>query len=217
MAGGTPIHHTVVKVCGITRLADAQAAMEAGADWLGFVAWRESPRRIEIGAAAEIVSAFPHAIGVLVLVAPRPDEALAAAHRMGARRLQLHRVDPAAWPADFPLPVAFAVQVGEDGSLTGAMPAPDHLLLLDTADESRPGGTGRTFPWSHAAALAAERAVMLAGGLGPDNVSAALARVRPYGVDAASRLESAPGVKDHDLLRRFVATVRAHDALRGAA
>ena len=217
MPGAPPVQHTVVKVCGITRLADAQVAIEAGADWLGFVTWDGSPRQIEIEAAAEITAALPHAIGVLVMVAPRPDEALAAARRMGARRLQLHRADPATWPADFPLPLTFAVQVGEDERLVGAMPSPDHLLLLDTADASRPGGTGRTFPWPLAAALAAERAVMLAGGLGPDNVSAALARVHPYGVDAASRLESAPGVKDPDLVRRFVATVRAHDALRGAA
>jgi phosphoribosylanthranilate isomerase len=151
------------------------------------------------------------------MVAPRPDEALAAARRVGARRLQVHRVDPTAWPAGFPLPVAFALQVAADGSFTGPLPRPGELLLLDTADATRPGGTGRSFPWEHAATLAATRAVMLAGGLGPDNVAAALERVRPYGVDAASRLESAPGIKDPGLVRRFVAAVRAHDARRGAA
>jgi phosphoribosylanthranilate isomerase len=211
------VPRTVVKVCGITRLADAHAALDAGADWLGFVVYRESPRQVDVGAAAEIIAAVPHAIGVLVMVAPGPDEALATARRMGARRLQLHRVEPATWPTDFPLPTAFAVQVGEDGGLTGAMPPPGHLLLLDTADAVRPGGTGRSFPWQHAAALAAGRAVMLAGGLGPDNVAEALARVRPFGVDAASQLESAPGIKDPERVRQFVAAVRAHDALRGAA
>lgn len=209
---------TLVKVCGITRLADARAALEAGADWLGFIVWEGSPRQIQVEAAAAIVAAIPEAISVLVMVSPRPDEALETARRIGARRLQLHRVDPAAWPADFPLPVGFAVQVGPDGvHAEGALPAREHLLLLDTADELRPGGTGRTFPWDHAATLAARRTVMLAGGLGPDNVADALARVRPFGVDAASRLESAPGIKDHDLIRRFVNAVRAHDARRGAA
>ena len=217
MAPSTPATRTVVKVCGITRLADAQAALSAGADWLGFVVYRESPRSVDVGAAAEIIAAVPHAIGVLVMVAPEPDQALATARRMGVRRLQLHRADPSAWPTGFPLPTAFAVQVGEDGGLTGAMPPPGHLLLLDTADEIRPGGTGRSFPWQHAAALAAGRAVMLAGGLGPDNVAEALARVRPFGVDAASQLESAPGLKDPERVRQFVAAVRAHDALRGAA
>jgi len=213
----TPVHRTVVKVCGITRLEDATAALEAGADWLGFVFYRESPRRIEAEAATRILAALPHATGVLVMVAPTPDEALALARRIGARRLQLHRVPPASWPDDFPLPVAFSIPVGEDGEPEAELPPRADLLMLDTADDILPGGTGRTFPWRGATALASRRAVMLAGGLGPDNVAEALARVRPYGVDAASRLESAPGIKDHDLVRRFVAAVRAHDALRGAA
>jgi phosphoribosylanthranilate isomerase len=207
---------TVIKVCGITRLEDARAALAAGADWLGLVGWEGSPRQVAGETAAEIVAALPQATTVLVMVAPRPDEALAEARRIGAGRLQLHRVDPSRWPTDFPLPVAFAVQVGADGGLAGPLPRAGDLLLLDTADATRPGGTGRTFPWEHAATLAATRDVMLAGGLGPDNVGEALERVRPYGVDAASRLESAPGIKDHALLRRFVAAVRAHDARRGA-
>ena len=217
MAADAVARRTIVKVCGITRLEDARAALEAGADWLGFVLWEGSPRQVASEAAADIVAALAGVTTVAVMVAPRPDEALAAARRIGAGRLQLHRVDPTTWPAPFPLPTTFAVQVAEDGGLASGLPAPDHLLLLDTADGTRPGGTGRSFPWESAAALAARRPVMLAGGLGPDNVSAALARVRPYGVDAASRLESAPGIKDHDIVRRFVSAVRAHDAQRGPA
>ena len=217
MAGESAARRTVVKVCGITRLVDARAALEAGADWLGFVAWEGSPRQVATDAAAGIIAALPGVTGVLVMVAPRPDEALETARRIGARRLQLHRVDPMTWPADFPLPSTFAVQIAEGGGLTGGLPRPDDLLLLDTADRALPGGTGRSFPWETAAALAARRPVMLAGGLAHDNVAAALERVRPFGVDAASRLESAPGIKDHDLLRRFVGAVRACDARRGAA
>ncbi len=208
---------TVVKVCGITRLEDARAALEAGADWLGFVLYPESPRRVETAVAAAIVAALPQAAAVAVMVAPDPDEALATARRIGARRVQLHRVKPAAWPEDFPLPVAFAIPVAADGRIAGRLPSPRALLMLDTAHDSKPGGTGRSFPWETAEALAARRPVMLAGGLGPENVAAALERVRPYGVDAASRLESAPGTKDHDLVRRFVAAVRAHDGRRGPA
>jgi phosphoribosylanthranilate isomerase len=209
--------HTIVKVCGITRLEDARAALDAGADWLGFVVWEGSPRRVAVADAASILAALPDATGVLVMVAPTPDEALAAARAIGARRIQLHRVDPAAWPADFPLPTAFAVPVGENGEPQGSLPPADALLLLDTADERLPGGTGRVFPWAGAQALAARRPVMLAGGLDAANVADALERVRPFGVDAASRLESSPGLKDHDLVRRFVAAVRTHDARRGAA
>jgi phosphoribosylanthranilate isomerase len=204
-------------VCGITRLEDARAALAAGADWLGFIVWEGSPRQVAIEVAAGIIAAIPEATAVLVMVAPRPDQALETARRIGAHRLQLHRVDPGTWPGDFPLPVSFAVQVTTEGAFAGELPPHDHLLLLDTADELRPGGTGRSFPWEHAATLAARRTVMLAGGLGPDNVADALERVRPFGVDAASRLESAPGIKDHDLIRRFVLAVREHDARRGAA
>ena len=217
MAAEATAGRTVVKVCGITRIEDARVALDAGADWLGFVMWEGSPRQIASQAAADIIAALPGVTAVAVMVAPHPDEALAAARRIGARRLQLHRADPTTWPARFPLPVTFAVQVAEDGGLAGGLPPSDHLLMLDTADGTRPGGTGRSFPWESAAALAAQRPVMLAGGLGPDNVSDALARVRPYGVDAASRLESGPGIKDHDLVRRFVGAVRTHDAQRGAA
>jgi phosphoribosylanthranilate isomerase len=215
---GRPRHpRTVVKVCGITRVEDARAAVEAGADWLGFILWPESPRRVAAETAAAIVAALPAMTAVAVLVAPAPEEALALARRIGAGRVQLHRVDPAVWPADFPLPAAFALPVAADGSLAGALPAPRDLLMLDTADEILPGGTGRPFPWRTAETLAARRPVLLAGGLGPENVAEALERVRPFGVDAASRLEREPGIKDHDRVRRFVAAVRAHDARRGAA
>ena len=217
MAAHEPASRTVVKVCGITRLEDARAALEAGADWLGFVVYEESPRRIVSETAAGIIAELPEATAVAVMVAPRPDDALALARRIGARRLQLHRVDPAGWPSDFPLPVAFAVPVTADGRLAGGLPSPRDLVLLDTAHETKPGGTGLSFRWETAAALAARRPVMLAGGLGPANVGAALERVRPYGVDAASQLEAAPGIKDHDLVRRFVSAVRKHDAQRGAA
>ncbi len=205
---------TLVKICGLTRLDDARVAAEAGADWLGFVLMGESPRRIEADAARAIVSACPAVVAVAVLVAPTPDQALSLAERAGARRVQLHRVDPAAWPAAFPLPVTFAVPVHQDGRLAGPLPGEQHLVLLDAADHERAGGTGRVIPWEAARRLAATRPVLLAGGLDDANVAAAVARVRPFGVDASSRLESRPGVKDPDSVRRFVAAVRAGDARR---
>jgi phosphoribosylanthranilate isomerase len=205
--------HTTVKVCGITRLEDARAAVEAGADWLGFVLWEGSPRRIDFGAARAIADALPGALGVAVLVAPTPDEALALAERTGARRVQLHRVDPAAWPGDFPLPVTFAVPVEPDGRLAGLLPVGTrHLVLLDTAHARLPGGTGRHFAWGAVTPLAAARPVMLAGGLDGESAAAAVEAVRPFGVDASSRLESAPGIKDPERVRRFVAAVRECDA-----
>jgi phosphoribosylanthranilate isomerase len=217
VADDEPARRTVVKVCGVTRLEDARAALDAGADWLGFIVRGESPRRIEASVAADIIGGLPEATAVAVMVAPGPDEALTLARRIGARRLQLHHVDPAGWPKGFPLPVAFAVPVTQEGRLAGPLPGPGDLVLLDSADPNRAGGTGRSFPWATAVTLAAPRPVMLAGGLGPDNVRSAVERVRPFGVDATSRLEASPGIKDHDLVRRFVAAVRTQDAERGAA
>ena len=212
----TKARHTLVKVCGLTRLADARVAREAGADWLGFVLNGDGPRRIAAERAAEIVAAVPGPVAVAVLVGPHPDEALRLAALASAERLQLHRVDPSSWPEDFPLPVSFAIPVAADGSIIEPLPSERHLVLLDSAHPSLPGGTGESFPWETARIVAASRPVLLAGGLDGDNVAAAIERVLPYGVDASSRLESAPGIKDELRVRRFVAAVRASDERRDA-
>lgn len=204
-------HRTIVKVCGITRLADAEVAIEAGAHWIGVILKHDGPRRVPPEVSREIARALPRAIVVGVLVSPTPDEALQLADRAHATRLQLHRVDSMRWPDDFPLPVTFSVPVAEDGSLTEPLPAEQHLVLLDTAHAVRAGGTGQTFPWEFARVVAAARPVLLAGGLDAGNVASAIERVRPFGVDACSRLESAPGHKDPARVRRFVAAVRACD------
>jgi len=203
--------HTVVKVCGLTRAEDARGALEAGADWLGFIVMGESPRRVAPERVAEITAGLAGTTTVAVMVAPTPDQALALAGRAGARRVQLHGVDPANWPVDFPLPAAIAVPVANDGSLTEPLPALRHLVLLDTAHARLAGGTGETFPWETARVVAATRPVLLAGGLDADRVGEALEVVRPFGVDASSRLERTPGIKDLDKVRRFIAAVRAWD------
>ena len=101
----------VVKVCGLTNVEDARMAVEAGADWLGFVVKHDGPRAIQPAAARAIVRALPVSVVVAVMVAPTPEEALAIARETGALRVQLHRVDASTWPSDFPLPAAFAVGV----------------------------------------------------------------------------------------------------------
>ena len=207
---------TVVKVCGLTRIEDARIALAAGADWLGFIVAAGGPREIGPERMATIVENVPGAVGVAVMARVDPPTALALARRAGARRLQLHQVDPADWPADFPLPCAFVASIDGDGRLHGKLATPPHLIHLDTADPTRMGGTGRTFPWAHARAHADGRPFVLAGGLGPDNVGDAIRLVSPYGVDAASRLETAPGIKDPERVRAFVAAVRAADAGRAA-
>ena len=206
--------HTIVKICGITRVEDARHAASAGADWIGFVLQGESPRRISAARARAIVDAIGEIVTVGVMVAPTPDEALLLAREAGVGRIQLHGVDPASWPQDFPLPVAFAVPVAEDGAMLSALPRTHDLVLLDTAHARLAGGTGRTFPWFVAATVATQFSVMVAGGLDDANVVAMLEEVRPWGVDASSRLESAPGIKDASRVQRFIDAVRAHDARR---
>ncbi len=203
---------TIVKVCGLTSFEDAALALSAGADWIGFVVHGESPRALEPERASDIVAALGRGVAVAVMVGTGPDEALSIARRAGAARLQLHRVDPRGWPADFPLPCAFAVGVDQAGAWRDPLPAEPHLPLLDTAHASLAGGTGTSFPWAAARELSARRMLMLAGGLDADNVAAALEAARPFGVDASSRLERAPGFKDHELVRRFVAAVKDFDA-----
>lgn len=206
--------HTIVKICGITRVEDARHAIASGADWIGFVLQGESPRRISAARARAIVDALGDVVTVGVMVTPTPDEALLLAREAGVTRIQLHGVDPASWPHEFPLPVAFAVPVAEDGAMMAALPRTHDLVLLDTAHARLAGGTGRTFPWFVAATVAAEFSVMVAGGLDGANVGAMLEEVLPYGVDASSRLETAPGIKDPSLVKRFIDAVRAHDERR---
>jgi phosphoribosylanthranilate isomerase len=207
---------TIVKVCCITRVADAHVAIEAGADWVGVLLKGEGPRLIDVARARAISAAVDGAPVVAVMVGPTPEEALELARRAGATRVQLHRIDAFRWPEAFPLPVSVSVPVGPDGSLGEVLPPAHHTVLLDTADARRAGGTGRTFPWEAARVVSATRPVMIAGGLDSLNVAEAVARVRPYGVDASSRLESSPGIKDPDRVRRFVAAVRDCEDFRDA-
>jgi len=203
---------TVVKVCGLTRAEDASWALSCGADWLGFIVHGDSPRRIRPEQAAAIVSSVGGGVPVAVAVGVTPGEALDLARRARAERVQLHGVAAASWPADFPLPCTFALGVREDGGLVGEEPGRGPLLLLDTAVRGMAGGTGRAWPWETARALAARRDVMLAGGLSGDNVAEAIRSLRPFGVDASSALEAAPGIKDRERVRRYVEAARQCDA-----
>jgi phosphoribosylanthranilate isomerase len=208
---------TIVKVCGLTRLDDAHDAREAGADWLGFIVHGDSPRRVRPEYMSNVMTTLPGMIGVAVMVGVTPDEALALAQRADAKRVQVHGVHPEMWPADFPIPTTVSVPVAADGTLTAALPDPAHLVMLDSAHPKLAGGTGHVFPWEAARVVARTRPVVLAGGLSGDNVAAALERVRPFGVDASSRLESEPGIKDLDRVRAFVAAVREWDAAHAGA
>jgi phosphoribosylanthranilate isomerase len=197
----------LVKICGITRGEDAEAAVAAGASAIGFVFWPKSPRFIDPHRARHIASALPPfvtAVGVFVNQPLDYVRGVASLVRLGA--VQLHGDETPEYAAAVSTPVIKAVSVGDAD--TGAWPART-LLLLDVDDPATRGGTGRTIDWTAAAAVAAQRTILLAGGLTPDNVADAVARVRPFGIDVSSGVERAPGIKDHQRLRALFEAV--HD------
>lgn len=194
-----------VKICGITRLEDALAAVRLGADALGFNFWPGSRRYLPPAAARDLIRALPPFVTTVgVFVDPSRDEAVSAAAISGVQVLQLHGDEPPELCAHLPLPVLKGIRV--------AGPAALALLgryvgvagfLLDAASPGY-GGSGQTFDWSLVAGAAERVTVVLAGGLTPANVAEAVRAVRPYAVDVASGVESAPGVKDPELMSRFI-------------
>ena len=197
----------LVKICGITRVEDARAAVAAGAGAIGFVFWPTSPRFIDPHRARTIAAMLPPfvtAVGVFVNQALDYVNGVASLVRLGA--VQLHGDETPEFAAAVSRPVIKALSVGDAD--TRAWPA-DTTLLLDVHDPLARGGTGRTIDWTVAAHVAARRRILLAGGLTPENVADAIARVRPFGIDVSSGVERAPGTKDHQRLRALFEAV--HD------
>ena len=202
----------IVKVCGVRTAAIADCAVDAGADWVGVVLEPRSPRYAgdaEVDAVRRALAGRADLVGVLVEPPVERCRELVRRHRLDA--VQLHgRVDPGV-VGDLDVTVIRGVNpAGPDDAFTDGW-WPDCLLLLDSAPRAAgalPGGTGVPFDLETAAEVAAHRPIILAGGLTPDTVAAAIERVRPYGVDASSGLESSPGVKDPGRVRDFVVAAR---------
>ena len=196
----------VLKICGITRPADAARAAQEGATAIGFVFWEGSPRHVTPEAAAEIISRIPPRVTpVGVFVNESPERIRAVADAAGVRAIQLHGDEPPAYIDAIEQPVFRSVTLD---SSDRDWPA-SATLLLDAADPARRGGTGRVVDWAKAAEVARRRSTILAGGLSPDNVADAIALTRPYGVDVSSGVESAPGIKDPAKLATFLSNARA--------
>ncbi len=209
----------LVKICGITKPEDAQCALEAGADAFGFVFWHMSPRKVEPARAAEIARALPRSVRRIGVFVDAPREEMARiADEVGLDTLQLHGDEPPEALGGLPRPVIKAVRVGKgfrpDDALRYAGAAAG--ILVDTrlpGETQMPGGTGVSFDWSLVAGLARQVPfLMLAGGLNPDNVAAAIRAVRPHAVDVSSGVESLPGRKDPQKIRAFVAAARAAES-----
>lgn len=193
-----------VKICGVTRPEDAAMAAAAGADAIGVNLWPGSRRYVAPAAARAIAAAVPAGVDVFaVLVDPSREALVEAMALSGARVAQLHGDEPPELAMGHRFPVVKAVRVKDAHSLAALASYEVSAFLLD-APSAGYGGSGATFDWALAAEAAAELPVWLAGGLGPDNVAEAVRLVRPLGVDVASGVESAPGLKDGELMRRFI-------------
>lgn len=202
----------IVKICGITRPEDAAMAIRAGADWLGLNFWPTSKRYLTLAQASDVVHAARRARPDVLLVGVFVDqpigEVTGVMSALELDRAQLHGDEPPDYVSRLGDRAIKALAMSESAQLDAMAEYECPVILVDTPSPGR-GGSGIVGDWSVAEAAAAERRVILAGGLAPDNVGDAIARVRPWGVDVASGVESAPGVKDAQLVARFVAEARA--------
>jgi len=203
-----------VKICGTTRAEDAQAALDAGADYVGFVLYAGSPRCVSVTEMNRMLRALDgevRAVGVFVNEARARVEEIAG--ECGLFAVQLHGDEDPEEFADMTVPVWRALRAGQGDPGSEAACWQAERYVVDAAVPGRYGGTGVTADWQAAATLAAGHPVMLAGGLTPENVAEAVRRVCPLGVDAVSGVESEPGRKDPVKLEAFVR--RAKTAARG--
>ena len=205
---------TKIKFCGITRLDDAELAVGAGAWAIGLIFWPHSPRRVELGAAAEIAAAVKRRAEVAgVFVNATLDHVAQTADGVGLTMLQFHGDEGPAYCAEAArrtgAKVIKAARVRSRADVQALAPFHTDYHLLDSYTAGVPGGTGETFSWDIARAHRSRVPVILSGGLTPDNVADAIAAVHPYAVDVASGVELSPGRKDPDKLRAFAAAVRS--------
>jgi len=206
-----------IKMCGVTRLADAQAAVDAGIDALGFIFHPKSQRNIVPEEARQIIDQLPpfiDTVGVFVNKKRREVEEIIDYCRLAYA--QLHGQESPKYCERLvrfaaPCQVLKAFRVSPGLRAEDISPYDEHVrgYLLDTFHKDMAGGTGKTFDWNQVKKLRLRRPLLLAGGLNPDNILDALARVRPYGVDVNSGVEISPGIKDHDRIRTLVSRVRS--------
>ncbi len=204
---------TRIKICGLTCLDDAMRAAELGVDALGFVFAPGSRRRAEIGAVARITRDLPPFATLVGVFQDQPAiEVRRIAVECGLDLVQLHGSEDAGYVRDLGLKVLKAVSLAHLEDVGKLVEYPEaHAFLLDSKTGGAVGGTGKTFEWSWALEAKRFGRVVLAGGLGPQNVAEAIRRVRPWAVDSASGTECAPGRKDPKKLRQFVEQVREAD------
>jgi phosphoribosylanthranilate isomerase len=211
----------MIKICGITNLADARAASDAGADLLGFVFFPQSPRYVEPEGARRIVDGLKNHGSASEVAGVFVDEPLEYVRRImdqvGLDWVQLHGAEPPEMLGEL-MPRVYKALRPRDAADAAAQISTYRAILgknspafvVDAFEAARFGGTGRCADWSLAAQIATEFPILLAGGLSALNVDAAIHSVRPWGVDVSSGVEDRPGIKNHKKLREFIETVKKH-------
>lgn len=200
-----------VKICGVTRPEDAALAAALGARYVGLNFWPGSKRFVSVDEGRAIARAVPPGVlKVGVFVNASADDIELVAMQVGLDLVQLHGDETPEECAALPLRWLRALRMGGAADLDALASYPGAEAILLDAPSAGYGGSGRTFDWSLAARAVAvsSRPIFLAGGLTPDNVAAAVAAVHPFAVDVAGGVESAPGIKDPDKLRRFLESVK---------
>jgi len=204
---------TRVKICGMTNPEDVAVAIEAGADAVGFIFYRNSPRAVDPTLVKQIVATMPPMVTpVGVFVNEDVATVRTMMDRCGLALAQLHGDETAAYCQELGRPVMKALRVKDRGSFLALAEFQGRAgvrgFVLDAFSEKAYGGTGQVFNWELAAEAAKGATILLAGGLTAENVGDAIRAVRPYGVDVSSGVESAPGKKDHEKLRAFLRAAR---------
>ncbi|MEH6551144.1 MAG: phosphoribosylanthranilate isomerase [Pseudomonadales bacterium] len=200
---------TRVKICGITQPEDALAAVSAGVDAIGLVFYANSPRYIQLDMALEICRIIPPLVTTVGLfVDHSKDEVERVIERIPLDLLQFHGNEDDAFCASFNRPYIKALRVRDKDSLERdlALYPAAQGFLLDTYVKGIAGGTGERFDWQ-LIPESVRSTIILAGGLGPDNVSDAISAVTPYAVDVSGGVEASPGIKSHRLIEEFMAAV----------
>jgi phosphoribosylanthranilate isomerase len=200
---------TRVKICGITRLEDAELAASLGAWALGFILWPQSKRHVEEAVAAGIARRVRRQVELVgVFVNPTLDEVAHAVDAIGLTHVQLHGDEGPSFATEAArrtgAKVIKAARVASGADLQALERFHTDFHLLDTAVEGLRGGSGRSWDWSLAARRRSKIPAILSGGLTPGNVADGIAAVRPYAVDVASGVEAEPGVKDPAKLEAFL-------------
>ncbi len=207
---------TRVKICGLTRETDVRAAAALGADAIGLVFYAPSPRAVAVEQARRLCAALPPFVtSVGLFVDAEPDQVRATLAQVPLDLLQFHGEEPPDYCAAFGRPwiKAIPMRPGTDPRVLQACYGAAAGLLLDAYDPARAGGTGQCFDWDLVPPDLAPH-IVLAGGLDPDNVAAAIRQVRPYGVDVSGGVEVAKGLKDRQKMAEFMKGVCDGDQSR---